>query len=228
MRLLLGALALLTLSVALTSPADAAIKRGPVWGAVGDSITNGGGASDPSRGYASLVGIPAIGKPGQALAYSSPTAGAPGQWPSLLETFPDELALLKVKGVTAVVVEIGINDLGRNFTDRRMEWSYHQLKVIGGAAGVAVYFSTITPNLVTTTPDQQAQRVRLNAWIREHGPSADYAKAVGGDAWSSPSLTADGVHPSDSGHALIAGALERFMAARQPRVRTLCVRAPCP
>lgn len=224
------------LGLGLTAPAHAGTLT--TWGAIGDSITYGTGTSDcasaplgslnycSDHAYPRVAGVASIGKPGQALTVS-------GWWAPLTQTFPDELAALQAQGVNAVVVEIGVNDLGFSPTDAAMEAGYATLVAEGAAAGVHVVLSTITPfgaERASVTAAMRAQRIRLNRWIRVQGPHVDYANALGGNVLAPAYDSGDGLHPSDAGAARMAQRLSAWLAspkAMRAMVLPVCVRAPC-
>ena len=180
------------------------------WGAVGDSITYGLGSSDPATmAYPVQAGVRGHGIVGQCLV----TSGCEGQ--PLVETFPSELSRLRQEGdVVAVVVEVGINDLG-HVTDRQYLAAYARLRAEGAAQDVRVVLSTITP-FGRTHPlprSKEQQRERINAWIRSQGAYVDYDAALRSGRLLDPRYDCgDGMHPSDAGHARMAEALDTWVA----------------
>ena len=211
-----GVLAILLLGLAVTAFAYIGQGRAagreayPAWGAVGDSITYGVGSSDPAtRAYPVQAGVTGHGIVGQCLV----TSGCKGQ--PLVETFPRELSLLRQEGdVAAVVVEVGINDLG-HVTDQQYLDAYARLRAEGAAQGVSVVLSTITPFGVThpLPRNKEQQRQRINAWIRSQGAYVDYDAALRSGRRLDPRYDCgDGMHPSDAGHARMAEALDSWIA----------------
>ena len=227
-RLLIMILGCTTLLLGACGPARASthsLTPAPVWGAVGDSITFGWGSSDPAtKAYPVLAGVPAAANPGQCLVAS-------GCWGTpLVSTFATEIAWLRTTrgGVNAVVVEIGVNDLPQNITDTQYVDAYRLLVSTGKAYGTRVILSTITPRRGLSAA-QEAQRERINTWIRARDRRVDYAAALGGDTLLPAYDSGDGLHPSDAGHAAMAARLVDWIAAH-PKLRVpslTCVRAPC-
>jgi len=224
-RTVLAAVLAMGIILTLNTSADAAPlfkhTKHQVWGAIGDSITYGIGSSDPAtKSYPARAGIPGHGRPGQGLVVS-------GWWPPLLDTFSDDLRqMVADHGVNTVVLEVGINDLSFGITDQQYFDGYTQVKALGAAQGVRVVFSTITPfgpERQGVTPEMQAQRQRVNAWIRGHRRYVDFAAGLGGDVLA-PAYDSDGLHPNDAGHERLAQVLESSMQ----RVDFACrAFAPC-
>ena len=186
--------------------------RHPGWGAVGDSITYGAGSSDPgTQAYPAQAGIAGRGVPGQCLV-AEECVEEP-----LLDSFPSELGSLQQDDVEAVVVEIGINDLGL-VTDRQYVDAFSQVRAEGAARGVRVVLATITPFGPghPTTAAQEVQRERVNSWIRSHGAYVDFDAALRQGRHRvrlDPRYDCgDGMHPSDAGYARLAAALDRWIA----------------
>jgi len=180
------------------------------WGAVGDSITVGVGSSDPeSTSYAADAGIPSRGWVGQCLVLNVCF------WQPLVTSFSGELAdLQQNRGVTGVVVEIGVNDLGR-VTDQQYRHAYAEVVAAGAEQGVRVVLSTITPfgRGHSLTSAREEQRRRVNAWIRSQPDYVDFdaALADGRDQLKPSYDSGDGMHPSDAGHARMALALRTWI-----------------
>lgn len=202
------------------------------WGAIGDSITYGLGTSDPAtKAYPVVAGAAGRGFAGQCLVATTCF------WQPLVSSFPTELAYLHdTAGVDAVVVEIGINDLSQNVTDQAYIDAFHRLKLEGRARGVRVILSTITPRAAAHpfTADQDAQRERVNTWIRGHVSYVDYAAALGGNVMLPEYDSGDGLHPNDQGAVEMGNTLAAWIAAgqastvkRHPVAARVCVRAPC-
>jgi lysophospholipase L1-like esterase len=207
-----GAAVLLCLAVATLAYVGRGQAEGrpayPAWAAVGDSITYGVGSSDPAtRAYPVRAGVTGHGISGQCLV----TTGCHGR--PLVETFPRDLGYLRQHDVHAVVVEIGINDLG-HVTDQQYVDAYARLRADGAAQGVRVVLSTITPFGVThpVPAGQEQQRERVNAWIRSRGAYVDYDAALSNGRGLDPSYdSGDGMHPDDAGHARMAEALDSWI-----------------
>jgi lysophospholipase L1-like esterase len=214
--LLLGALAALVFGLAASSLAHVRQGRAtdrlrhPTWAAVGDSITFGMGSSDPdTNAYPVLAGVASHGLPGQCLV-APRCEGRP-----LVEALPGELThLQEAGGVEAVVVEIGINDLGQ-VTDQQYVDAYSRLRTEGARQGVRVVLSTITPfgPAHAFSPAEEQQRERVNAWIRSQGTYVDFDAALrSGLRLSSQFDSGDGMHPGDAGHACMAQVLDSWIA----------------
>jgi hypothetical protein len=214
----IGVLAVVLVGLAVTTLAylgqgEAAGRPAyPTWGAVGDSITYGVGSSDPATlAYPVQAGVAAHGIVGQCLV----TPGCAGQ--PLVVTFPKELDLLRREGdVAAVVVEVGINDLG-HVADRQYLAAYARLRAEGAAQGVRVILSTITPFGVTHPPprSKEQQRERINSWIRSQRVYVDYDAALRTGQRLDPRYdSGDGMHPDDAGHARMAEALDSWISLR--------------
>lgn len=202
--------ALLTAACGSSSASTGATVQ--TWGAVGDSITMGWGSSDQAtKAYYVLAGVPAAANPGQCLIADG-CAGTP-----LDQTFATELSWLRdTRGVTSVVVEIGVNDLGR-VSDEQLEAAYAHLLSTGAAYGFRVVLSTITPGGPSRfSAVQESQREQVNGWLREQGQVVDYAVALGGNVLAPAFDSGDGLHPSDAGHAAMAAALDVFIASQAP------------
>jgi lysophospholipase L1-like esterase len=202
--------ALLAAALAYVAQGRASGRQHATWGAVGDSITYGVGASDVAvTSYPARAGVVAHGVPGQCLVALG-CAGEP-----LVQTFPSELAYLQRSDVTSVVVEIGINDLG-HVTDAQYVEAYARLRAEAAAQGVRVVLSTMTPFAAThrVPAPVERQRERINAWIRHrHGAYVDYDAALRTGVRMRPAYaSADGLHPDDAGYARMARALDRWIA----------------
>lgn len=223
-----GILLTLVLSVLLiAAPACAArpVSTGPTtWGVVGDSITWGVGASDPAHAYPALAGVVGRGFPGQCLvATDCFWIPLDTDLPATLEDFAQHF------GVTGVVAEIGVNDLGQ-ITDRQYHLGYRELLAEGAAQGVRVVLSTMTPfgpeHAVTAA--QESQRERINAWLRRVGPVVDYSAALSVGNQLRPAYdSGDGLHPSDAGHARMAQVLTLWMVSQRRAAAPVCLRFPC-
>lgn len=113
---------------------------------------------------------------------------------------------------TAVVVEIGVNDLA-NVSDLQMQASYRKLVSWGRARGVRVLIGTIPPtNARWPYHDvMAAQQKRMNDWIRATWPNdhVDFARkleAADGTLWQAYD-SGDGLHPNAFGVMRMADAV---------------------
>jgi lysophospholipase L1-like esterase len=159
--------------------------------------------------------------------------------PSMVERF--ERDILGKAGVRAVIVNVGVNDLGvammppvsmylpntQVSADDLIE-GFRELVAIARRAGVAIYGSTITPGSGFRhqgnpywSPQQEATRRTVNAWLRRtdiFDGVFDFAAAVQNpldEEYFAPWASADNTHPSDGGQYAIAEAvdLDRLLAA---------------
>jgi len=140
--------------------------------------------------------------------------------------WPDQLArrLVARPGVTHVVVLLGVNDL-RNSQGRADEivtaddliGGLHQLAVRAHAAGLAAFVGTVmtweneTFNGGHYTPEGEAKRRALNAWIRDNGVFdgvIDFEAALRDPGHPTRTLprwdSGDHLHPNDLGYRHMA------------------------
>lgn len=129
---------------------------------------------------------------------------------------------------THAFVELGVNDLASTDTLDTIKTNLTTLWNILANLGLKVYQSTITPiststdswttvnnQTPSTTNDFQNKRLALNAWIRSQ-PSplsgvvelADIVESARDSCKWKAGWTADGTHPTESGHANIASAFD--------------------
>lgn len=195
-----------------SGPTQAAVRtpdHSLTWGAVGDSLTLGWGASDGGHSYPADAGIPEDGRFGQCLVSTSCYDPKP-----LVAAFPAELDGLAADQVNAVVVEIGTNDLPWGVTDRQYRQGYRLLQQEGVDRGVRVVLSTIPPfgPAHEYTDAQEAQRERLNTWIRRRREYVDFAAMLGGDHLAAAYDSGDGQHLGNDGYAVMAAAFTIWAA----------------
>lgn len=214
---------------------SAAIDRVIV--AFGDSITDGTGGTDPlMRGWPDQLAarFQAVGIDSVAIV----NAGIGGN--RVLQSVTGESALIRldrdalgVPGVTDVILLEGINDLGlsgltsfatgkplRTLSAEDITWAYEQLIDRAHARGVRIIGATITPVEGAAfpgyaTPEKDALREEINAWIRNSGAFdavIDFDAAVRDPAHPARILPAydagDHVHPSDAGYRAMAEAID--------------------
>ncbi len=196
---------------------------------VGDSITEGGGAtvgahmSWPEQ-FARRLAASRYGRD-----WSLVNAGISGNrilhdnaGPNLLARFDRDV--LDVPGVAAVILLEGINDIGNSRPDAPGDQvtadaliaSLKQVIARAHAHGVRIYGATITPfeGAFYYTVQGEATRQAVNAWIRTGGAYdgvIDF-EAVARDPLHptrlSPALDSrDHLHPGDAGYAIMAGAV---------------------
>lgn len=138
--------------------------------------------------------------------------------------------VLAQPGVTHVVVYIGTNDLrnqrgdpGEIVTAAQMIGGLKQLGLRAKAAGLTVYGATMIPYENDTyfpgawTPEGEAKRQAINAWMRRDGPAffdalIDFDKAVLDPAHPASMRTeydcGDHLHPSDNGYRHMGDAID--------------------
>jgi lysophospholipase L1-like esterase len=207
--------------------------KGGAWAlvAIGDSITDGMRATlnaqrrwpdELSRRLraAGLMDVAVLnaGISGNRLLHDSACYG-----PSLLSRFRRDA--LQRRGVRAVVVLIGINDINFGYMPKRrgldcdtphakvtadeLIAGYRRLIAEAHAQGIRVYGATLTP--ATLPPARESVRRKVNAWIR--GSSGfdgviDFDAALRDPAHPTRLLarydSGDHVHPSDAGYAEMA------------------------
>ena len=223
----------------------------PVIAILGDSIANGDTSTlDSNQRWPNLLAEriyhPARDKPNRGL----PRAGVLNLGISgnqVTSTFIGDSAqarldrdVLTQTGVTHVIIHEGINDIGLPgllslfgiptppISAETIIAGYQQLIIRARARGLVVIGATVTPaggfGLPDySTPDGEAKRQTLNAWIRDSGA---FDAVIDFDALlrdpNDPTLirgdlTNDGLHPNDAGYKLMADSvpLELF----RPRER---------
>lgn len=205
--------------------------------AFGDSITDGTGGTDPlMRGWPDQLAarFRAAGMDSVAIV----NAGIGGN--RVLQSSVGESALIRfdrdalgVPGVTDIILLEGINDLGlsglsdfatgeplRTLSAQDLIWGYQQLIDRAHARGVRIIGATITPVEGVAfpgyaTPQKDAIREEINAWIRGGGAFdavIDFDAAVRDPERPSRMLpvydVGDHVHPSDAGYRAMADAID--------------------
>ncbi|WP_229415968.1 SGNH/GDSL hydrolase family protein [Pseudoduganella armeniaca] len=213
--------------------------------AVGDSITDGNGATtDANNRWPDLLArrLAASGRP---LGVVNAGIGGgrmlrDGLGPNLVARF--ERDVLGRAGVSHAIVMIGVNDLGnlhRNVSDEPalrarlledLRQAYRQLVERAHGRGICVVGGTITPyggsDYYKPGPVNEADRRQLNDWIRTSGifdGVADFDAALRDPA--APHLLrkefdkGDGLHPSGAGMRALADAvpLESLRGCRSAR-----------
>jgi lysophospholipase L1-like esterase len=171
---------------------------------------------------------------GNRLLYDSPVRHAPNApdfgralGESGLARFDRDV--LRQAGVRAVLVHLGTNDIGfeaglaladETVSAAALIEGYRKLVTRAHRAGLRAIGTTLTPVGGVTllpnydTPAKERLRQQVNAWIRNGGAFdtvIDLDRAVRDadhPARLSPSLaSADGLHPNDTGYAVVAEAL---------------------
>ena len=148
----------------------------------------------------------------------------------LIRMRPDVIALHP----KVVVILAGTNDIAGNtgpMTDEQTEGNLASMAELAAANGIKVVLSSITPvsnyhvaspNAVPQTTSRPLARVRaINDWIREYAAAhqhqyADYFSAMIDEAGLlRPELSADDLHPTAAGYAIMAplaeAAIQRAM-----------------
>ena len=207
---------------------------GPTVVSLGDSITDGNGSTpDLNRRWPDYlaerlagVGVANAGISGARLLSSRMGVRAS-------ERFAADV--LDQPGVKAVIVLIGINDIGWPgsafapadplMTPERMIEGYRDLIAQARARGVKVVGGTLipfrdalhgTPFAGYWSPAKEATRQAVNAWIRgggEFDAMVDFDAAMRDPADATRMLplydSGDHLHPGDAGYAAMAGAVLR-------------------
>lgn len=205
---------------------------GPVLAAIGDSITEGSGATpNADMGWPEQLAARLATRPG---GWSVVNMGVGGgrllrevSGPSALARFDRDV--LSVAGLQAVLVLEGINDIGRPaqpgfaadaVTPEDLIAGYRQLIARARARGVKIYGGVIPPfeGAAYYQDSGEAVRQAVNAWIRTSG---EFDGVVDFDAVlrdpANPRRLKEGLHsgdhlhPSDAGYALMAEAVDKAM-----------------
>jgi len=151
----------------------------------------------------------------------------------LIRMRPDVIALHP----KVVVILAGTNDIAGNtgpMTDEQIEGNLASMAELAAANGIKVVLSSITPvsnyhvaspNAVPQTTSRPLARVRaINDWMREYAAAhqhqyVDYFSAMIDEAGLlRPELSADDLHPTAAGYAVMAplaeAAIQRAMARK--------------
>ena len=153
----------------------------------------------------------------------------------MLLRFHQDVVALKPR---AVVILAGINDVQgflQQETPEQIEANWEAMADLAEAHGIAIVFGSLLPvNNYTESAremlrERPPERIReLNAWLKAFCARrgliyADYAPAMTDDrGLLRADLTRDGIHPLDTGYALMAPIAERAIGqalARKPRHR---------
>ncbi|MCP3061159.1 SGNH/GDSL hydrolase family protein [Myxococcus sp. K38C18041901] len=191
--------------------------------AFGDSITDGVGTTvDEERSWPARLSQRLRARGGRAVGVLN--AGLSGNrllddgyGPNGLRRF--ERDVLAQRGVKAVLLLEGVNDIGRPGAAsgaERITQAYEQLIQRARARGLKVYGGTLTPmqGHPYFTAANETTRQAVNQWIRTAGrfdAVIDFDAAVREPAnphSMRAALTVDGLHPNDAGHALMAEAVD--------------------
>lgn len=196
---------------------------------LGDSITDGRGSPTDGNGRwtdhlarrlqegegTSRVGVLNQGLGGNRVLHD-------GLGPNALARLDRDV--LAQPGVRWLIVLEGINDLGtRSATARELIGAYEQIVVRAHARSIRVYGATILPceGSFYFTPELEAARLEINAWIRESGcfdAVIDFDRAMRDPAKPSRlSAAADGgdhLHPGPEGYRIMASVVDRMLFGR--------------
>ncbi|MFD6276912.1 SGNH/GDSL hydrolase family protein [Streptomyces sp. NPDC060209] len=211
-----------TTSVFLLTGVEVTGAHGPVVAVLGDSVSEGVGTPDdadlrwPDQLARRIPGsaVANLGVSGNRLLLDDARFGPGGQ----ARFDRDVLAL---PGLRTVLVQLGVNDLQQPpaQTDASLVLAgYRQLVLRARSAGLRIVGSTITPfeGWIRWTPELDEVRQRINRAVRTghlFDAVADFDAALCDPAHPSrlrPAFdSGDGLHPNPSGHAALAGAVDR-------------------
>ncbi|MFH9614169.1 SGNH/GDSL hydrolase family protein [Streptomyces pratensis] len=211
-----------TTSVFLLTGVEVTGAHGPVVAVLGDSVTEGVGTPDdadlrwPDQLARRLPGaaVANLGVSGNRLLLDDARFGPGGQ-----ARFDRDV--LSLPGLRTVLVQLGVNDLQQPpaQTDSSLVLAgYRQLVLRAGNAGLRTVGATITPfeGWTRWTPELDEVRQRINRAVRTghlFDAVADFDAALRDPARPSrlrPAFdSGDGLHPNPSGHAALAGAVDR-------------------
>ncbi|WP_327380387.1 GDSL-type esterase/lipase family protein [Streptomyces sp. NBC_01212] len=211
-----------TTSVFLLAGVEVTGAHGPVVAVLGDSISEGVGTPDdadlrwPDQLARRLPGsaVADLGVSGNRLLLDDARFGPGGQ-----SRFDRDV--LALPGLRTVLVQLGVNDLQQPpaQTDPSLVLDgFRQLVLRARSAGLRIVGSTITPfeGWIRWTPELDEVRQRINRAVRTgrlFDAVADFDAALRDPARPSRMRPAfdsgDGLHPNPSGHAALAGAVDR-------------------
>ncbi|TXS39938.1 SGNH/GDSL hydrolase family protein [Streptomyces sp. OR43] len=211
-----------TTSVFLLTGVEVTGAHGPVIAVLGDSIAEGVGTPDdsdlrwPDQLARRLPGaaVADLGISGNRVLLDDARFGPGGQ-----ARFDRDV--LSLPGLRTVLVHLGVNDLQQppSQTDPALVLAgYRQLVLRARDAGLRVIGATIAPfgGWTRWTPELETVRQRINAAVRTgrvFDAVADFDAALRDPDHPERLLPAydsgDGLHPSPSGHAALAAAVDR-------------------
>lgn len=211
-----------TTSVFLLTGVEVTGAHGPVIAVLGDSIAEGVGTPDdsdlrwPDQLARRLPGaaVADLGISGNRVLLDDARFGPGGQ-----ARFDRDV--LSLPGLRTVLVHLGVNDLQQppGQTDPALVLAgYRQLALRARDAGLRVIGATIAPfgGWTRWTPELETARQRINAAVRTgrvFDAVADFDAALRDPDHPERLRPAydsgDGLHPSPSGHAALAAAVDR-------------------
>ncbi|MFF3833196.1 SGNH/GDSL hydrolase family protein [Streptomyces sp. NPDC002458] len=211
-----------TTSVFLLTGVEVTGAHGPVVAVLGDSVAEGVGTPDdadlrwPDQLARRLPGsaVANLGISGNRLLLDDPRFGPGGQ-----ARFDRDV--LSLPGLRTVLVQLGVNDLQQPpaQTDSSVVLAgYRQLVLRARSAGLRTVGATITPfeDWTRWTREADEVRQRINRAMRTghlFDAVADFDAALRDPVRPSrlrPAFdSGDGLHPTPSGHAALAGAVDR-------------------
>lgn len=211
-----------TTSVFLLTGVEVTGAHGPVVAVLGDSVAEGVGTPDdadlrwPDQLARRLPGsaVANLGISGNRLLLDDARFGPGGQ-----ARFDRDV--LSLPGLRTVLVQLGVNDLQQPpaQTDASVVLAgYRQLVLRARSAGLRTVGATITPfeGWARWTREADEVRQRINRTVRTghlFDAVADFDAALRDPARPSrlrPAFdSGDGLHPTPSGHAALAGAVDR-------------------
>jgi len=144
--------------------------------------------------------------------------------------------VLAQPGVTHTIVMLGTNDLRNRWarpeeevTAEQMIAGLKQLAVRARMRGIKIFGATLTPYENETflvgawTPEREARRQAVNAWIRDGGAFdavVDFDRALRDPAHPARMLPiydcGDHLHPSDQGYSAMGDAIDLALYGRRP------------
>ena len=174
----------------------------------GHSMPEGGGASDPSLGYAEL----AAEQSGLDLVNLSEGGTVAATSANTMEAAPT------VGPHDAVVIHTGMNDIFRKGDDAAEQGRPAIQRLLEGTAGAKhrVLVLECQPNSWLDTPPAVDLQTAYDAWnemLREEAALADGVEVLDTcEAWDPAEFTdPPKYHPSDVGHAAIAAAIAELL-----------------
>jgi lysophospholipase L1-like esterase len=198
--------------------------------AIGNSITDGAGATDDSnRRWPDVLArrlLEAKSEPAKSVINAGISGNRVltfGAGPSLVARFDRDV--LSIPGVTHVIILEGINDIGyapitaRNaVTAEDIIFGYKQVIQRAHERGLVVYGATMTPTEGMgpgATPDMEARRKAVNEWIRTSrvfDGVIDFDLATRDPAQPGRFLplydSGDHLHPNDAGYKAMGEAID--------------------